>query len=258
MPMLTIAGEAFHYRLDGPARAPVLMLSNSLGTDMSMWDLQIPDFSKEFRVLRYDSRGHGKSPVTPGPYSIGQLAQDAINILDSLKISKTHWCGLSKGGMVGQWLMTHHGHRFGKAVFANTAAMMGPPDAWNTRIRTIAEKGLGPIAEATPDRWFTKEFQNLKPEVVAAIKTNMLAQRPEGYAACCAAIRDMDQRWPIRAIKNPVLVVIGAKDPATPPAKGVEIASNIKGSKRISLDAAHLSNIEQPKAFSKAVLDFLK
>lgn len=258
MPMLKIAGEEFHYRLDGPAKATVLMLSNGLGTDLTMWDLQIPDFSKKYRVLRYDSRGHGKSPVSPGPYSIAQLAQDAINILDSLKISKAHWCGLSKGGMVGQWLMTHHGDRFGKAVFANTAALMGPPDMWNARIRTIAEKGLAPIAEATPARWFSEDFQKLKPDVVKAVKANMLAMKPEGYAACCAAIRDMDQRWPIRAITNPVLVVIGAKDPATPPAKGVEIARNIKGSQRVSLDAAHLSNIEQPKAFTRAVLDFLK
>jgi 3-oxoadipate enol-lactonase len=258
MPTLTISGEKFHYRFDGPEKAHVLMLSNSLGTDLTMWEPQIADFAKKFRVLRYDSRGHGKSPVSEGPYSIAQLGQDALNILDSLNIQKAHWCGLSKGGMVGQWLMTHHGSRFGKAVFANTAALMGPPDNWNTRIRMIAEKGLAPVAEATPDRWFTKTFQKLAPKTVKAIKDNMLAQKPQGYAACCAAIRDMDQRESIRSITNPVLVIIGKHDPATPPAKGVEIASNIKGAKRVSLNAAHLSNVEQPEAFTKAVLDFLK
>lgn len=257
MQTVSIAGEAFHYRFDGPENAPVLMLSNSLGTNLGMWDQQVAVWSKKFRVLRYDSRGHGQSVVSAAPYSMAQLGSDALAIMDALDIGKVHWCGLSKGGMVGQWVATNAPQRIGKAVFANTACVMGPADNWNQRIRTVLSQGMSPVADALADRWFTRRFQALDTATVARFCDTMREQNPVGYAGCCAAIRDMDQSETIRAIKAPVLVIVGTGDPATPPAKGEAIAARIAGAKIAALDAAHLSNIEQPEAFTKTVLEFL-
>lgn len=258
MPMLKVRGEDFHIRIDGDEGAPVLLLSNSLGTNLSMWDPQIPEWSKHFRVVRYDSRGHGLSPAPDKPYSIAMLADDALAILDTLGIDKAHWCGLSKGGMVGQWLATHHGERLGRVVLANTAARMGPPELWDGRIDTVRKHGMGVLVQPTLERWFTPEFRESAGETVAKVSEMLATTPPLGYANCCGAIRDMDQRETIRAVRNPVLVVIGARDPATPPATGYEIADAIPGAQRIELSAAHLSNLEQPEAFGRAVTDFLK
>ena len=258
MPMLKVRGEDFHIRIDGDEGAPVLLLSNSLGTNLSMWDPQIPEWSKHFRVVRYDSRGHGLSPAPDKPYSIAMLADDALAILDTLGIDKAHWCGLSKGGMVGQWLATHHGDRLGRVVLANTAARMGPPELWDGRIDTVRKHGMSVLVQPTLERWFTPEFRDGAKETVAKVSEMLATTPPLGYANCCGAIRDMDQRETIRAVRNPVLVVIGARDPATPPATGYEIADAIPGAQRIELAAAHLSNLEQPEAFGRAVTDFLK
>lgn len=258
MPMLKVRGEDFHIRIDGDEGAPVLLLSNSLGTNLSMWDPQIPEWSKHFRVVRYDSRGHGLSPAPDKPYSIAMLADDALAILDTLGIDKAHWCGLSKGGMVGQWLATHHGDRLGRVVLANTAARMGPPELWDGRIDTVRKHGMSVLVQPTLERWFTPEFRDSAKETVAKVSEMLATTPPLGYANCCGAIRDMDQRETIRAVRNPVLVVIGARDPATPPATGYEIAGAIPGAQRIELAAAHLSNLEQPETFGRAVTDFLK
>lgn len=258
MPMIQIEGEEFHVRSDGAEDAPALLLSNSLGTDLSMWDPQIPEWSKHFRVLRYDSRGHGRSAAPDRPYSMDRLARDALAVLDALQIERAHWCGLSKGGMVGQWLATHYGDRLNRVVLANTGARMGPPDLWNARIRTIRASGMGWLVQPTLERWFTPEFREGNAQTLAAVSGMIAATPPLGYANCCAAIRDMDQRWPIGAIGNPTLVIIGARDPATPPAAGHQIADAIAGAQRVVLDAAHLSNLEKPAEFGRAVLDFLK
>ncbi len=258
MPMLKVRGEDFHIRIDGDEGAPVLLLSNSLGTNLSMWDPQIPEWSKQFRIVRYDSRGHGLSPAPDKPYSIAMLADDALAILDTLGIDKAHWCGLSKGGMVGQWLATHHGERLGRVVLANTAARMGPPELWDGRIDTVRKHGMSVLVQPTLERWFTPEFRDSAKETVAKVSEMLATTPPLGYANCCGAIRDMDQRETIRAVRNPVLVVIGARDPATPPATGYEIADAIPGAQRIGLAAAHPSNPEQPEAFGRAVTDFLK
>ena len=258
MSFVTVGKHQFHTRLDGPEGAPVLILSNSLGTDLHMWDQQIPDWSKKFRVLRYDSRGHGKSAAPTGPYSIATLGRDALGIMAALGREQVHWCGLSMGGMVGQWLLTHAPARINRAVLANTAALMGPPDGWNTRIRAVNALGMAPITAALKDRWFTKRFQESDSRDLERIVETFGKQPPAGYAACCAAIRDMDQREAIRGVTTPTLVIIGSADPATPPACGELIHAHIKGSKKVVLDAAHLSNVEQPEAFGAAVLEFLK
>lgn len=257
MPIETIAGEPFNIRFDGPAEAPVLMLSNSLGTNLSMWDPQIPEWSKHFRVLRYDSRGHGLSVATDISFGIDRLGRDAIAILDHFGIGKAHWCGVSKGGMVGQWLATNARERMGRLVLANTAAYMGPAELWNGRIETVRGKGMAAIVEGTLARWFSPGFRESDAATVAKVSEMLTTTPAIGYATCCAAIRDMDQRETIRSIANPVLVVIGKVDPATPPAAGHLIADAIAGSRMIELDAAHLSNLEQPEAFTGAVRDFL-
>jgi 3-oxoadipate enol-lactonase len=257
MPIMKLDRGHFNVELAGSESAPPLMLSYSLGTNLGMWDDQMPELAKRFHVIRYDSRGHGKS-TAESPYSIAGLAADALAILDQLGLKKVHWLGLSKGGMVGQWLLTHAPQRLRKTILANTAAHMPPANNWNGRIRTVHAKGMKAITPAVIERWFTPEFRQREPAKVARIAAMLHATPAAGYAGCCAAIRDMDQRESLRAIEaKDVLVITGARDPATPATDGDLIRHSIKGTKGVSLDAAHLSNIEQPQAFTRAVLEFL-
>jgi 3-oxoadipate enol-lactonase len=257
MPIKTINGDPFNIVVEGKTDGPVLLFSNSLSSNLSMWDPQVEALKDDFRIVRYDSRGHGKSIATGAPYSISQLGNDALAILDSLKIEKAHFCGLSKGGMVGQWLLTHHRDRIGKAILANTAAQMAPGDLWNGRIRNVAQNGMAAIVDATIERWFTKGFVDSAPKTIAAVKKMILATPATGYCGCCAAIRDMDQRESIRGITNPVLLISGDQDPATTPEMMRILLQNIKLSAWVSLPASHISNIEQPEAFTKAIKEFL-
>ncbi len=257
MTFLSLNGEDFHVRVEGPDDAPVLMMSNSLATDLTMWDAQAAALKDRYRIVRYDSRGAGQSVAPDRPYSMPELARDALNILDALKIERAHWLGLSKGGMVGQWLAAHHGDRLGKVILANTAARMNAPGLWNQRIRTVRTGGMAAIVDATVARWLTPGCIAASPDLVARIRAMILATPAHGYAGCGAAIRDMDQHESIAAIRNPVLVIVGTHDPATPPATGDYIASRIPGARIVALDAAHLSNLEKPEAFTRAVADFL-
>ena len=257
MAEMKIGGETFNVEVEGPENAPVLMISNSLGSNLHMWDDQIPALSKHFRVVRYDSRGHGLSAAPAGPYSLEQLGKDALAILDTLGVKKAHWMGLSKGGAVGQWLLLNAPDRIERAVLANTAAQFGTADTWNDRLRTLRELGLQGMVDAVIDRWFTKEFQAKAPEAIARIKAAFEKTPADGYAACMAALRDIDLRDAIRNIRNQVLVIIGKNDPATPPEAGKAIAAAIPGARLVELDAAHLSNIEAADEFNKAVIDFL-
>jgi 3-oxoadipate enol-lactonase len=257
MPIKTINGEPFNILVEGRADAPVLLFSNSLSSNLHMWDTQAAALKDQFRIIRYDSRGHGKSVANGAPYSMDQLGRDALAILDAHKAETAHFCGLSKGGMVGQWLLTHHRDRIGKAVLANTAALMAPADLWNGRIRNVTKNGMAAIVDATIERWFTKGFVERAPKEIAAVKKMIAATPDAGYCGCCAAIRDMDQRESIRSITNPVLLISGMHDPATTPAMMELMRERIKGAKWLSLDAAHISNIEQADAFTRAMKDFL-
>jgi 3-oxoadipate enol-lactonase len=248
----------FHVRVEGPEGGKPLMFSNSLGSTLAMWDAQAAHFAQFRRVIRYDARGHGDTSCPPGPYTLALLARDALRILDSLHLHVTDWVGCSMGGMVGQWLLTHHAERIDRAVLGNTAAFMGPPATdWNARIRMAQHQGMAPIAEAMRLRWFTKPFNQTNPAEVARVCGQVLRANPMGYSACAAAIRDMDQRQSIRAITNQVLVVVGAEDPATLPEAGHLIAERIAGAKLITLPAAHIANCEVPELYNKAVGDFL-
>jgi 3-oxoadipate enol-lactonase len=250
-------GVRLFHRWDGAAGAPVLLLSNSLGTALEMWDPQIPAFAERFRVLRYDMRGHGRSPVPPGPYSIAELGRDVLALLDANGVDRVRFCGLSMGGMTGMWLGCHAPERLEKLVLCNTSAQLGSPDQWNIRISIVQNEGMKGVAEGVIGRWFTPEFREREPQEVERVRRMLLETPPAGYAACCAAIRDQDQRDAICAVSVPTLVVAGARDPATPPEHSRIIASKIPGARIVELDAAHLSNIEARHEFTTSVLDFL-
>lgn len=251
-------GCRLHWRLDGPAAAPLLLLSNSLGTNMAMWAPQMPILTQHFRVLRYDSRGHGQSDAPAGPYSIERLGRDALGLLDALGIDKVRFAGLSKGGMVGQWLGANAPDRLSHLVLCNTAAEMAPPEPWSARIALVKAQGMAAIVDGVVERWFTEPFRTRHPEAIAPIAAMLHATPVEGYTACCAAVRDMDQRASLPRIPVPTLVIGGRQDPATPIAKSHELARLIPGATLVELEAAHLSNIEQAEAFTEALLSFLK
>jgi 3-oxoadipate enol-lactonase len=258
MPFLDLAGARFHYRIDAPVAAPVVMFSNSLGTNLAMWESQLPSLTTHYRVLRYDARGHGESAVTSGPYTIEQLARDALALLDALEIERVNYCGLSMGGMVGQWLGANAPRRLDKLVLANTTAKIGSPETYNARIDTVRNGGMIAITDAVLARWFTPAFLTASPTAVARVRAMLDGTPPDGYIACCEAIRDMDQREIIGEIGVPTLVIAGTHDIPTPPTDGRFLADRIKGARYVELPAAHLSNIEAAPAFTSALIQFLK
>ena len=250
-------GCRINVEVEGPEGAPALMLSNSLGTNLHMWDPQVPAFAKQFRVIRYDRRGHGQSDVPQGPYSMERFGRDVIAILDKLGIEKTNWCGLSMGGMVGQWLGANAGGRMEKLVLSNTHSHYADKTPWQDRIKFVEEKGLGQLVDPNMQRWFTEGFRGRAPDVMAKMKEMFVATDPKGYIGCCQAIMAMDMRPSNPNIKNPTLVIVGAQDAATPPAAGEAIQKQIAGARLASIDAAHIANMEQPEAYTQTVLDFL-
>lgn len=260
--MISIAvvgdGCRLAYRLEGPPDAPVLMLSNSLGTDMTMWEPQLAEWGRHFRILRYDQRGHGASDVPGRAYSLDRLGRDAIELLDAANIARVHYCGLSLGGMVGQWLAVRAPERLDRIVLANTAAYMGPPANWQARIESVLANGMAPIAEASISRWFSPRFIAERGEVIAPISAVLTAMDARGYAGCCAAIRDMDLRPMTELMRAPALVIAGKQDPATPVAESEYLVRQMSEAQLAVLDAAHLSNVEQPQDFGEAVTAFLR
>ena len=254
---LSIGGETFRVEIEGDPSRPTLLLSNALGTVLSLWDAQMPALLQRFRVIRYDSRGHGGSVVGDGPYSIARLGQDVLAILDALEIERTHFIGMSMGGAVGQWLLVNAPHRIDRAVLANTAARIGTTKSWNARIASVRTGDLEGNATSAIERWFSPDFARRHPEVVGRCHEMLRHTPAEGYAASCAALRDMDLRHAIRAISNAVLVVTGADDPVTPPESVATLLSAMPHAKHVVLAARHVSAVEAASAFSKAVIDFL-
>jgi 3-oxoadipate enol-lactonase len=257
MPFAPVEGGQIHYRLDGKVELPVLVLSNSLGTDFSMWDLQVPAFTEHFRVLRYDSYGHGASTFAAGGFGIDRLGQDVVRLLDHLGIATVSFCGLSVGGLVGQWLGLNAAKRVGKLVLCNTAAHIGTAEGWNARIDAINKGGIPSISTGILERWFTAPFHEREPGTVDRFRQILEATPPESYVATCAAIRDADLRGEVSKIRAHTLVIAGTQDKATPPEGGRFLNERIAGSKYVELDTAHLSNVELPQRFSGEVLKFL-
>lgn len=257
MPAIDANGCKINVEINGPENAPALMLSNSLGTNLHMWDEQAKALSERYRVIRYDQRGHGKSGAPKGPYTIEQLGRDALAILDHLKIAKAHFLGLSMGGTTGMWLACMAPDRFHKIILSNTSARIGTQDVWNARIASVLGKGMKSIVDATLERWFSKNFRERHPQQVSNVREMLLTTPAHGYAGCSAAIRDADLRWGIGEIKLPALVIVGILDPATPPAGGEFIAKRIRDAKLARLEAAHLSNLEKSEQFTAEVKNFL-
>ena len=258
MPLIDAKDCQICVQVEGPERAPALILSNSLGTTLEMWDAQVAPFTKEYRLVRFDRRGHGRSGVPKGPYSMERLGRDVLAIMDALGIQKAHWCGLSMGGMEGMWLGANAADRFDKIILANTSCHYANKEFWNERITTIRESGgLAPVADRLTGAWFTKEFRERAPATVERLKAGLAATPVEGYIACGEAVRDMDHRDMLAQITAPTLVIIGRHDQATTPEAGKFICSRIPDASIVIIDAAHISNVEQPTQFSDAVLGFL-
>jgi len=252
------SGEArIHYAVEGQGGTPVLVFSNSLGTNYLMWDPQVPEIRKKLRVLRYDTRGHGQSSVTAGPYSIERLAKDVIALLDALDLDRVHFCGLSMGGMIGMWLGVNAPERLNKLMLCNTAAKIGTSEFWNARIDAVQKNGMKSVASAVVERWFSPAFRHKSPATVSSTLKMLEEANPDGYAACCAAVRDFDFRKQVGRIQIPVLVIAGAHDPSTPPADGRFLAEQIPGARYAELNAAHLSNLEEQDQFNREIAAFL-
>ena len=246
-----------HYDVHGPEDAPVLLLSNSLGTSLELWDPQLPVWQRSFRVVRYDTRGHGRSHVPPAPYTLDELGRDALAVLDEVGARRAHVCGISIGGLTALWLGLNAPERVGRLVAANTAARVGTADLWNERIRRARDEGLARLAEEAMARWFTAGFRDRHPGVVDGLRRQLAACPLEGYAGCCAALRDADLTDAVSGITAPVLIVTGTQDPATTPAAGERLRDGLPGAKLVALDCAHLSNVEAADAFTAAVGNFL-
>jgi 3-oxoadipate enol-lactonase len=258
MAFLKLNDAQLFYQWDGPENAPVVVFSNSLGTTHRMWDPQLDAFTRHFRMLRYDGRGHGQSSATPGSYTIEQLAGDVVRLLDALKLGRVHFCGLSMGGMIGMHLGAAHASRLHKIVLCNTAAKIGTPDVWNARITAVQAGGMKAVAGAVIDRWLTAGFRAAHPGETAQVLSMLEGCNPAGYAASCCAVRDADFREKLGAVQVATQIIAGAHDPATPPADGRWLSEHIPGAKYAELPAAHLSNIEAREEFNREVLAFLK
>jgi 3-oxoadipate enol-lactonase len=257
MPFADLPHARIHYSLSGDNSLPALVLSTSLGTNFSIWDAQVPEFEKYFRLLRYDMRGHGQSSAPPPPYSVPDLVSDLLSLVDFLAIDRFHFCGLSVGGMIGMTLALESPRRLQKLVLCSTAVKIGTLESWNARIEMVRTRGMKEIARATPPRWFTPDFQNNSPDAVAAVVQSIESLNPGGYIGGCCAVRDFDARATVSGIRVPVLVISATHDPAAPPSDGRFLADHIPGARYLELNASHISVMEEPQRFTNEVLAFL-
>ena len=253
MPQIEVNGVSLHYIFDGPEQAPVLMFANSLGTDLDLWDGQTPEFGALFRILRYDMRGHGKSSEVPGEYTLADLGREALGLIDALGLERVHFCGLSLGGMVGQWLGERHGNRLASLILCATHCRIGTPELWNERIALVLSRGMTALVDQLLPRWFTEEFRRREPREIEHVVQMLLDTSPIGYAGCCAAIRDADLCADLGRITVPTLCIAGRYDPVTPPELMETLAGRITEARLVVLEAAHLVNVEACAAFNDAL-----
>ena len=256
--MTTQTAVAVNHRIDGPAEGPAVVLSNSLGTSPAMWDGQVPALAGRLRVVRYDHRGHGGSPVPPGPYSVADLGRDLLTLLDRLGLERVSLCGLSLGGMVSMWVASEAPDRIDRLALCCTSALLGPRGMWAERAALVREQGMDAVVDGAAERWFTPAFRAEHPERVEPVREQLRATPPEGYAACCEAIGGMDLRGRLGSISAPTLVIAADEDPSTPPEHGRRIADAIPGARlEVIAGAAHLANIGRPEEFNRALLAHL-
>jgi 3-oxoadipate enol-lactonase len=254
-------GIRMNYELSGAQDAATVVLSHSLGCRLDMWEAQVPVLGDRFRVLRYDTRGHGGTEAPDGPYTMALLGEDALALLDALGIPEVHWIGLSMGGMIGQYIALNHAHRFKSMVLCDTAAAMPEENQplWDERIRTARQHGMGALVEATMERWFTGSFLDRHPPEVDRIREQLLSTPVAGYIGCSEAIRHIDFLDGLGQVRLPTLVMVGAEDPATPVEAARAIQERIPSAGLVVLpSSAHLTNVEQSEAFNSALLQFLK
>ncbi|MCY7360224.1 MAG: 3-oxoadipate enol-lactonase [Rudanella sp.] len=259
MPFATLNDFKCHYQYDDFGQNETIVFVNSLGTNLSMWEAQADVLSHHCNILRYDMRGHGQSEVGDKPtLDIATLGSDVLALLDELQCTKVHFCGLSIGGLVGQWLGINAPDRFNRIIISNTAAKIGNLEGWNSRIEQVQANGLESIVAGTGERWFTPTFREQQPEAVNQILANFVKTTLPGYLACCAAVRDADFRTQLHELNVPTLVISGAKDPVTTVDDAEFLTKHIPVSSHAMLDAAHLSNVGQSEKFSKYILNFLQ
>jgi 3-oxoadipate enol-lactonase len=246
------------YRVDGADAEPALALLHSLGTDLRLWDAQAAALARDFRVVRPDFRGHGGSDVSREPVTVDRLGRDVLALLDYLSVERAHLCGLSLGGVVALWVAAHHPDRVGRLVLANTGARIGTAESWEARIRAVREGGMAALRDVVLARWLSADFRARHPEVVRLYADMLEATPAEGYVAACLALRDADLRGVAGTVRTPTLVIAGELDEATPPALSEALHAAIPGSELVVLPgAAHLSNVERPDEFTRALSRFL-
>ncbi|GAA0894561.1 3-oxoadipate enol-lactonase [Fulvivirga kasyanovii] len=251
-------GQQIAFRLDGPGDAPVLILSNSIATNFHMWDGQIPAFTRHFRILRFDTRGHGSSDAPAGDYSIARMGWDVIELMDHLNIQHAHFCGLSLGGFIGQWLAIHAPDRINRLVLANTSSYLGPQALWNEHIISLnTGASMQSYGDMFINNWFPQEMIKAQDSTVYEFRKMVLTTSPQGLAGSFAAVRDTDMRRTITLIPNPTLVIGGAYDGVTLPEHSEEIAASIPEARLVILPVVHLTNVENRDAFERLVIDFL-
>ena len=257
MQFVEVDGTKLYYRTSGLLGGPMLLLSNSLGKTHRMWLPQIAAFEQRYRVITYDARGHGQSDAPKGPYSMGMLADDAAAILDAAGVTRTHWCGVSIGGMTGLAFAIHHPDRIDRLVVSNTAAYAGGREPWAARAAKVREDGMASLLPGALERWVTPAFRAKHPPILDVLIADFLANDVEGYVGNCQAVGDMDLRSELALIRAPALIIVGSDDAAATPADGDFLEANIPGARRVTLSASHVANIEVPDVFADAVIDFL-
>jgi 3-oxoadipate enol-lactonase len=258
MPYARINNVELYYKYEHFDKDKTLIFSNSLGTNLSMWEKQVAALSSHFNILRYDTRGHGKSGVGETPADIAVLGSDVVGLLDELTLKTVYFCGLSMGGLIGQWLGINASKRFEKIILSNTAAKIGNTEGWNQRIDYVSKNGLESITGATAERWFTPHFREHEAAAVADILSKFAKTSIKGYTDCCAAVRDADFRTELHKLKVPTMVISGDKDPVTTTEEAKYMATHIPLARHVSLNAAHLSNVEKDEAFSKYIILFIE
>jgi 3-oxoadipate enol-lactonase/4-carboxymuconolactone decarboxylase len=259
LPFVKLGDLRIFYRMEGSEGLPVLVLSHSIGCDLSMWDPQVPDLLPYFQVLRYDIRGHGASDASAGEYSVAELGRDVLALVDALGIAKFAFCGLSLGGAIGQWIGVHASERVTALVLASTSPQFGPRANWDTRIAAVQKDGMAAIIDLAMQRFFSPDTLAQKNPWAASIRRMLLGMNPTGYTGCCAALRDADQVQSLREIRAATLVIVGERDVSTPwSGHGEILAREIPAAKVIRLPTAHLCNVEKPRSFTAALMDFLR
>lgn len=256
MPMLEKNDVTIYYQTFGDKTKPALIFSNSLGTNYTMWQPQIGALTDDFFVICYDTRGHGQSSAPDYPYSIDELGQDVVDLLDHLQIKKANFCGISMGGLTGQWLAINKPEYFNKIIVSNTAAKIGNETAWHARADQVRNEGLQPIADTAASRWFTEGFIKSSPEIVRKMSENLAKGSPEGYVNCCAALAVADLREDLEKASVLMLVIAGMQDPVTTVADAKTIVAAAPNAELATIDASHIANVEQPEAFTQLIIGF--